>query len=636
MANYGVKRLKTMPSYIDMASQHNDMAIYNDEETSIPKHPILDLNDPYLLIDVRQADESRKPRRIGGEFKRQRMNKDLTQRYNISNDEAYELLKENRQSKVRSTIGQLSIEHTMPATRLQTPYYRTRLSKTEARSFHRPSMNFPPDSEIRFTKIKTRKKKHMRGKDIQTIFDKTHTLSLNDNSNFVLMEYSEEHPYVLSNFGMGSRIINYYRRNSPDDDSRPKSELGELQVLMQHDRSPFWNFGSVPSGETVLALYNRMVRAPIFRHTPKSTDFLVIRNSDSRGAYYFIRTVPHLFVVGQTFPVVDVPGPHSRKVTTASKNRLRMVCYRVARRRENGRISVKDISPHFPENNDMQNRQKMKEFMSFQKEKERGYWQMKPGEMVPDETAIRAMVTPETVCLLDSMQVGVRYLEDAGYGKAVEEDDEDDDKDGMSVEQQLAPWTATRNFINATSGKAMLKLHGEGDPSSRGEAFSFVRTSMKGGFKAIGESVDEKLDAAKLKALGGHSYNVARQQASYEEAIDRIWKAQQTSLNNPEENLHLDMEDIQGDDNQDDLFQTPRSETVTPAPWGGMNGDDEIASQFSRLSQGNTKNKLLKIFRDVQRPDGTIEKQAPIVIKDPKIIRMYLRRRLEIDTENIA
>lgn len=93
----------------------------NGNLTSISAKVTLDLNDPFLLVDIRQPNEIRRTRRIGGEFKR-RVNKDLTQRYNISNDEAYDLLKENHQNKVRSTIGQLNIEHSMPALRLQTPY----------------------------------------------------------------------------------------------------------------------------------------------------------------------------------------------------------------------------------------------------------------------------------------------------------------------------------------------------------------------------------------------------------------------------------------------------------------------------------------------------------------------------------
>ena len=48
--------------------------------------------------------------------------KGLSQRYNISNDEAYDLLKENHQSKVRSTLGNLTVSHSLPAMRLQWPY----------------------------------------------------------------------------------------------------------------------------------------------------------------------------------------------------------------------------------------------------------------------------------------------------------------------------------------------------------------------------------------------------------------------------------------------------------------------------------------------------------------------------------
>src|SRR5690606_37086897 len=117
-----------------------------------------------------------------------------------------------------------------------------------------------------------------------------------------------------------------------------------------------------------------------------------------------------------------------------------------------------------------------------------------------------------------------------------------------SFEQMMAPWVITRNFLEATQGKAMLKLYGEGDPTGRGEAFSFIRTSMKGGFKAVGEAIDEKMDKAKLKELGGHSYNVAKQQKSYEESIQKIWNNQKTSLQNTEEITEEQMLDAQRDD----------------------------------------------------------------------------------------
>lgn len=504
--------------------------------------------------------------------------------------------------------------------------YKTKLSTKEARSFHRPSLHFPVEHEIRFSKMKTRKRKTYRGKDIKDVLANTKDVSLSDGLDFVLLEYSEEYPVVMSNFGMGSRLINYYRRKGPDDESRPRYDIGETQVLMGQDRSPFWNFGTVDPGETVPTLYNKMVRAPIFKQNPKPTDFLVVRNSHNNQSHYFLRTIPYLYVVGQLLPVTEVPGPHSRKVTTASKNRLKMICYRVVKRKLENSIAVKDISSHFPESTDMQNRQKMKEFMSFQKNS--GMWEMKPGESIPNESTIRSMVKPEDLCLLETMQVGVRNLEDAGYAKSVE--DEDDEKDNMCLEQQLTPWTSTKNFLNATQGKAMLQLHGEGDPSGRGEAFSFVRTSMKGGFKDVGESIDEKMDKQRLKELGGHSYNVARQQKMYEEAIDRIWRSQYRTLSSTEEIPDHDM-DIDGEDN-DDLFEdrpvtTPHSEA---SPWVG--DYDETTSQFSKMSAKTQRNKVLKITRKLRNEFGQVETRVEVV-RDPKVIRQYLQRRRELEAE---
>lgn len=101
------------------------------------------------------------------------------------------------------------------------------------------------------------------------------------------------------------------------------------------------------------------------------------------------------------------------------------------------------------------------------------------------------MVTPEQVVLSESMQVGQRHLQDAGYG--ITSEVKDDDESNLSIEQQLAPWITTKNFLLATQAKAMLRLHGEGDPTGRGEAFSFVRVSMKDIFVKAGEDYAEKL-----------------------------------------------------------------------------------------------------------------------------------------------
>jgi transcription initiation factor TFIID subunit 1 len=160
------------------------------------------------------------------------------------------------------------------------------------------------------------------------------------------------------------------------------------------------------------------------------------------------------------------------------------------------------------------------------------------------------MVGPEQVVLTESMQVGQRHLQDLGYSQAVE----DADESNLSIEQQLAPWITTKNFLFATQAKAMLRLHGDGDPTGRGEAFSFIRISMKDIFVKAGEDYEQKLGKysfalgmvslrltnldtaeAENRPKSAHRYNVAEQQQIYKSEIERIWKAQFDSLSRKDE-----------------------------------------------------------------------------------------------------
>lgn len=54
-------------------------------------------------------------------------------------------------------------------------------------------------------------------------------------------------------------------------------DIGEPFVLDVADESPFMKFGTVEPGQTMPTLYNNLIRAPLFRHKPKHTDFLLIR-----------------------------------------------------------------------------------------------------------------------------------------------------------------------------------------------------------------------------------------------------------------------------------------------------------------------------------------------------------------------
>ncbi|TBU49318.1 hypothetical protein BD309DRAFT_882680 [Dichomitus squalens] len=615
-----------------------------------PREPFRD----FTQLELHEQDmfQEEKPAVLEVARPRKRLRTDTQlpkDKFNISNDQYYEVSKDGGRHRVRQTFGQLVVEHAYPAQKLQLPFYKTRLSKQEARSFHRPALQFPLNIEMHFSKVRTAKKKKDRagrkvgkGGDIGEGLHRTGDLSLRDTSNFVLWEFSEEHPPIISNFGMGSILVNYYRKKNEKDDYIPKSDLGEPIVIEPQDESPFMKFGSVYPGQTVPALYNNLVRAPLFRHKAYPTDFLVIRTSTKGETKYYIREISNLFVVGQTYPITEVPGPHSRKITNTIKQRLQIIAFKLLEKSTEKRLKISRLMKYFPDQNELQMRQRLKEFMEYHRRgQHQGFWRLKGNWTIPSYTDMLKMVTPEQVVLSESMQVGQRHLQDSGYsynGEVAEEDE-----GNLSIEQQLAPWITTKNFLFATQAKAMLKLHGEGDPTGRGEAFSFIRVSMKDIFVKAGEDYEQKLAEAESRPKSAHRYNVAEQQQIYKSEIERIWKAQFDSLSRKDEpELSEDEEDKKAPaadkkpQRKQSVFEGyyPAQSGIirieTPAPVSPTySRGSSLARDVARDgSMGPDARRVLRIRRLVGG-----EWQTEIV-RDAAVIQAYVKKRQAIEEEN--
>ena len=236
------------------------------------------------------------------------------------------------------------------------------------------------------------------------------------------------------------------------------------------------------------------------------------------------------------------------------------------------------------------------------------------------------MVKPEEVCLIDTMQVGSKRLEDAGYA-AVDKDDDDRDDDDVKehiLEQDLAPWRTSKAFLEASTDKAMLQLVGEGDPSGCGQAFNMIKISMKGGF--IGLKTPNATSAQAMEQLrkqnGGHQYNVKHQQEEYDKTIRDIWEKQKAALSNPiaNEDYEPDRDEVV-EDQQRYVAPTPRS-MATPAAF------DDSVSQFSVNSRAG---KAMCIVRTVKNEETGVYEEVEEIIRDPRIWREYSRKRAELD-----
>jgi transcription initiation factor TFIID subunit 1 len=551
---------------------------------------------------------------------------------NMSNDGFYELSREQRQRIQRQTLGGLVVQHTKVARKLQLPFYKTRLTKVEARSFHRPALQFPINIPLSFSRVEkaggatngSRKKDKKRSKDVDEVIRNTRELTLKEQGAFVLYEYSEEHPPVLSKIGMGSILVNYYRKKDVKDEHIPKADLGEPFILEPNDESPFLKFGSVEPGQVQPTLYNNLVRAPLFRHQPATTDFLLVRSTTKNHVRYYLRDIKNLFVVGQNYPLAMIPGPHARLVTNAIRNRLVMVARRLIEQSKGNRIKIYRIMKYFPDQSELQMRQRLKEFMEYARkagDPNQGFWRLRQGVSLPTDLEFEKLIPPEHICLSEAMQAGQRQLLDAGYTRAAEGMDDDDDptggksgEGGLDTEQLLAPWITSKNFLMATQGKAMLRLHGEGDPTGRGEGFSFVRVSMKDVFYKAGDDTDEARLAVQLEEekRSGHKYNVARQQQIYREEIERIWNAQKTALSNPV---------------PPELTYEEANPAPTPEPEEEEADEEDAEEGRTDRKKHVEEGKVLRIKRQV---NGRWQTE---IVRDHKVIQSYIASRQRIADE---
>jgi hypothetical protein len=118
-------------------------------------------------------------------------------------------------------------------------------------------------------------------------------------------------------------------------------------------------------------------------------------------------------------------------------------------------------------------------------------WRLKPGLKFPEPGEYIKMLDPESLMLIESTQVGLQVLKDAGYGQS-EKEEKEEDESKMDVQQLLAPWVMTKSYLHSQRDKAWVQLYGEAEPTGRGEGFSFIKVSMKELFLREHETMEER------------------------------------------------------------------------------------------------------------------------------------------------
>ncbi|XP_043674036.1 transcription initiation factor TFIID subunit 1 isoform X1 [Vespula pensylvanica] len=410
--------------------------------------------------------------------------------FNISNDTYY--MPRSSETTLRLKVGGGNlIQHSTPVVELRTPFVQTHMGPMRLRNFHRPPLRrfshgplALPDPHsvlplIKHIKKKAKQREQERiasgGGDV--FFMRTPEDLTGRDGEIVLIEFSEEHPPLMNQVGMCSKVKNYYKRKAGKDQGPQKYKYGETAYA---HTSPF--LGILTPGQSIQAVENNMYRAPIYEHKIPETDFLIIRTRQQ----YYIREMDALFVAGQECPLYEVPGPNSKRANNFVRDFLQVFIYRLfwKSRDTPRRIKMDDIKRAFPSHSESSIRKRLKLCADFKRTgMDSNWWVIKPDFRLPTEEEIRAMVSPEQCCAYFSMIAAEQRLKDAGYGEKFLFTPQDDDDEEMQLkmddEVKVAPWNTTRAYIQAMKGKCLLQLAGPADPTGCGEGFSYVRVPNK-------------------------------------------------------------------------------------------------------------------------------------------------------------
>lgn len=193
--------------------------------------------------------------------------------------------------------------------------------------------------------------------------------------------------------------------------------------------------GQPEHNKVVQTFENNMFRTMAHRHEPLSNDFLLIRNRDTIK----LREINGLYALGQQIPLMEVLTPCSKQAVAFNRDFFKVFAYspcvylnitpyfidqvyvyrlfRIAS--EDGyRVKMDDIKKAFPNTSENTLRKRLKhcaDFRRFGCAANKGgnlvnYWILRDDFIIPDETVVSKMVSPEECCSFYSMIVAYQRL----------------------------------------------------------------------------------------------------------------------------------------------------------------------------------------------------------------------------------
>ena len=343
-------------------------------------------------------------------------------------------------------------------------------------------------------------------------FQSVEDLSLRDGHLWVV-EYSEQHPLLMSNPAMGARRVCWYRKTGPDDAVPPRvlaaAGGADVQVLEPQGASPF--LGDIAPGAHLMCMETRMSRSPIWEHKPLSSDFIVAR---TRTGALLLRGATRTAVVGHIEPhepLGRVPAPKQNEVQGFQERRMKHAIFQKLRALraagEEEVINIEDLKEEFPYhgwevkvgtglvNNGSALVKSVKTLIRSDKPGSKN-WYLLPGIDIPSEESLRQLVTPEAVCCYESMQAGRERLQEMGImgvglvnpktnmmtavAQLPRTTENRTNCALIALELSLMPWCQTNTFLDMLAGRATMRLDSSRQAvARRGQVFHYVRKTQR-------------------------------------------------------------------------------------------------------------------------------------------------------------
>ncbi|CAG9323080.1 unnamed protein product [Blepharisma stoltei] len=507
----------------------------------------------------------------------------------------------------------------------------------ELRDFHRPFIKISASIEIKAILKVPELSYPLKEEPSGYVSFQTHEDLTLKRGAFILTEFVEKRPPLISNNGMTSRITRYFKGQDQMYLESHTGKLGIIKRLSHNQNLPI--LGHLKDNQSLCLLESKLMKTPLFYHDHKKTDFILIHKKNK----WILRPLQYAYTYGQTEPKVKVYTPNSVKLRKFVTQRRQGLILKILK--ENGnKVSIDTLVSNLPHLPKYSIKKHLKELKCFYTD---NFWS---SPTLPTKEDIFNKISPEDLCKYESMLSAKKKLKDKGisylpfdklFSSIMTLKREVKDKrvnylaDIIEDELLMAPWNLTGSYVQARK-RGMIEVLGRGDPTFGNCGYSFLKRILKNSpSKQQIENYQKELNKIlrkQIRVLGEAFYQDDSSSDDEEENGQVLRKMEADGLYIPQE-TYVENEAINEQQALTDLQNTLKSINTS---------NKEIPVSPPPNSISLPRRKALKITEKIPNLDGTFNVYVKFT-DDQELVNKYLinkkneeMKKLQLEKERAA